>query len=335
MKKVVLFNTEGFGKEAEENYLRKLGCLDQIELIRIDSDDPDDLFREAGDAEGVVIMYSKMTDENLAKLKKCKVLVVHAIGVNNIDLRAATKYGICIGNVPDYCIEEVAMHTIALFLCCARRVAELDRRVRDGVWDVYAAGQLHRAAGKTYGLVSFGNIARRTAEMLKPFGMKLITYDPFVADDVFARYGVERAPSLEALFASSDYISLHSPLTDSTRRMINRELLAAVKPGAIFINTGRGGLVDEAALKEAIEDGRISAAGLDVIENEEEAKSALIGMERVTITPHTAFYSEESCVEEREKAILQVAEVLIESKLPRYLVNKDVDGVARFQKSIQ
>lgn len=331
-KKVVLFNTEGFGKDVEENYLRKLGYIDQIELLRVDSDDSNAFFREASDADGAIIMYTPMTDGNLAKLKKCQVLVVHAIGVNNIDLHAATKYGICIGNVPDYCIEEVAVHTIALFLNCVRGVAEADRSVRAGLWDVYAAGHLHRTAGRTYGMVAFGNIAQRVAAILKPFGMKLIAYDPFAADDAFERHSVERAPTPEYLFANSDYISIHSPLTESTRHMVNRKLLSVIKPGAILINTSRGGLIDEVALREALEDGRVAAAGLDVIENETGAESVLIGMERVTITPHSAFYSEESCIEEREKAILQVAEVLIEGKLPRYLVNRDVSGTARFQK---
>jgi D-3-phosphoglycerate dehydrogenase len=331
-KKVVLFNTEGFGKEVEESYLQRLGYLDQLELIRIDSEDNKELIRQASDAEGVVVMYTPLTSEVLSELKACKIVAIHAIGVSSIDLEAATEHGICVGNVPDYCYGEVAMHTLALFLNSVRKVSALDQSVRSGTWDVYAAGQLHRVAGKTFGLVSFGNIARKVARVLEHFGMELIAYDPYVPRETFDVFGVRKIESLAELFAASDYISVHSPLSDETRHMIDRAVLAHTKPGAFFFNTGRGGLIDEIALKEALDDGRIASAGLDVIENEVEIKSVLFGMDHVTITPHTGFYSEESVIEEREKAILQVAEVLIEGKLPRYLVNKDVDGVARFQQ---
>lgn len=331
-KKIVLYNTEGLGTDVELNFLQAHGYADKVNLIRIDNDDSEVFFREAQDADGVIVMYQLMPAENLARLKKCQVLTIDAIGVNTIDLKAATELGICVGNVPDYCIEEVATQTVALFLCCARRLNELDQTVRDGQWDVYAAGQLHRMSDKVYGLVSFGNIARRTVELLRPFGMRLKAYDPYVADEVFAQYGVERVEKLDDLFAQVDYVSLHSPLMDSTRHMINAELLAKIKPGAVFINTGRGGLVDEDALLAAVEDGRIASAGLDVIENEAEVKSVLFNQPNITITPHTAFYSEESVVEEREKALLQILEVVVDGHAPRYLVNKEVLGKARFQQ---
>ncbi len=329
--KVVLYNTEGVGTTIEEQVLTN-GKYDNFNLIRIDGDNDERFFAEAQNADGVIIVYLKTDREALSKLKSCKVLTIHAIGVNNIDLKAATEFGICIGNVPDYCIEEVATHTVGMALDCARKITQLDRSVREGKWDVYAAGKMYRTKGRTYGLVAFGNIPRRIAELLKPFGMKLVTYDPFVSDEILKQYGVERAESLESLFAQSDYISVHTPLLPTTRHLIGKELFDVIKPGAVVIATGRGGVIDEDALKAAIESGRVTAAAIDVIENEGAVTSPLMGMDQVIMTPHAAYYSEDSCDECRVKAMEQVVEVLEHKKLPRYLVNKDVDGVARFQK---
>lgn len=321
MKKIVMINTEGEGKSVEEDYLKRNG-LTNYNLIRIDSDNDDDFFNEAKDADGVIIVYQNMNEEAFSRLKNCKVLTTQCIGVNNIDLAAATRHNVYIGNVPDYCIEEVAVHTIALFLACVRQIGLYDRSIREGKWDVAAGQKLYRTKGKTYGLVSYGNIPRRIAELLQPFGIHVITYDPYAPESAFENGNAARVGTLEELLAQSDYISVHTPLLDSTRHMLGREQFAAMKDGAVVIATGRGGVIDEEALREALKNGKISAAGIDVIEDEKNYTSVLKGLDNVIMTPHAAYYSEDALIEVREKAISQIIEVLEENKKPTYLVNK-------------
>lgn len=320
-KKIVMINTEGTGKSVEEDYLKRNGLTD-YNLIRIDSDNDEDFFNEAKDADGVIIVYQNMNEEAFSRLDNCKVLTTQCIGVNNIDLKAATRHNVYIGNVPDYCIEEVAVHTIALFLACVRQIGLYDRSIREGKWDVNVGQKLHRTKGKTYGLVSYGNIPRRIAELLQPFGIRVITYDPYAPESAFENGCAERVDTLEELLAQSDYISVHTPLLDSTRHMLGKEQFAAMKDGAVVITTGRGGVIDETALKEAIESGKISAAGIDVLEDEKNYTSVLKGLDNVIMTPHAAYYSEDALIEVREKAISQIIEVLEENKKPTYLVNK-------------
>jgi D-3-phosphoglycerate dehydrogenase len=335
--RVVLYNTEGAGTEVEEKTLTDAGCRDRFQLIRIDGDDDEAFFKEAADADGAIIVYTDMTRRNLERLPHCKILAIHAIGVNNIDLKAATEFGICVGNVPTYCLEEVAVHTVAMVLDGVRKISQMDRLVRRGQWPGVAdCGKIYNTKGRTYGMVAFGNIPQRISELLRPFSIRTVAYDPYAGDAVFAKYGVERADTLESLFAQSDYISVHSPLLPATRHMIGKAQLDAAKPGAVFVVTGRGGVVDEAALKAAVLSGRISFAALDVIENEVtegavDTLSPLMGLSQVVMTPHTAYYSEDALVLCRVQAMEQVIEVLEEKKLPSYLVNKDVAGKARFQ----
>ncbi|MDR0884899.1 MAG: C-terminal binding protein [Clostridiales Family XIII bacterium] len=335
--KVVLYNTEGVGIDVEEDVLRQAGCYDDFELIRIDGDKDEEFFKEAEDADGVIIVYIEMNRVNLEKLKHCKVLTIHAIGVNNIDLPAAADLGICVGNVPTYCLEEVALHTVTLILDGVRKITQMDEKVRAGQWpDVTGCGKIFSTVGKTYGLVAFGNIPQRVAEMVQTFGMNVIAYDPFAPDAAFKKLGVKRIDSIEELFAQSDFISVHTPLLPTTHHMIGKAQFDAIKPGAIFAVTGRGGVVDEDALKEAIESGKVAFAGLDVLENEVSLTSVstgspLMGMEQVIMTPHVAYYSEESLVQCRIDAMKQIIEVLKDKKLPSHLVNKDVAGKARFQ----
>lgn len=329
--KVVLYNTEGTGTDVEEKVLKN-NNIDNIDLLRIDGDKDELFMKEAADADGVVVVYTQMTKEVMSKLPQCKVITTHSIGVNQIDLGAATELGICVGNVPDYCVEEVAVHTIALMLDSARKITALDRSVRSGAWDVYAAGKLHRTKGKNYGLVSFGNIPRRVSQLVKAFGMNIFAYDPFVENAVFENYGVKRVDSIEELFGISDFVSVHSPLLSQTKHMIGKKQFEAAKDHMVLIATGRGGVINEHDLKAALESGKIAAAGVDVIEDEEANTCCLKNMSNVTMTPHSAYYSEDANEEVRVKAMMQINQVLNEKKLPTYLVNKEVDGNARFQK---
>lgn len=329
--KIVLYNTEGEGTLVEEQTLKACG-IDSYSLIRIDGDKDEAFMKESADADGIVIVYTQMTKERMEKFTKCQAITTHTIGMNQVDLKAASDLGICIGNCPDYCVEEVAVHTLALLLDSVRKISQHDRAVKSGNRELMSAGKMYRTKGKSYGLVSFGNIPRRVSELLQPFGLSVYAYDPFVPDEVFAEKGVTRLKTLEELFKTCDYISVHSPLLPQTRHMIGKDLFDAAKPGCILIATGRGGVIDEPALKEALESGKINAAGIDVIEDEDAGTSVLTGLTNVTLTPHSAYYSEDSCDEVRQKAITQIVDVLVNKKAPAYLVNKDVLGHARFEK---
>jgi D-3-phosphoglycerate dehydrogenase len=321
--------------------LKDLGCGDKFRLVVVNSLDDEDFFKEAADADGVMIVYTPMTRPNLERMPNCKVVAIYSIGVNTIDLDAATDLGICVCNVPTYCLEEVAVHTFALMLDGVRKITQIDKFVRQGKWpnipEYREIGGAYDTRGKTYGFVSFGNIPQRISEFIKPFGINAVAYDPYVSDEILAKCGVKRAPDLESLFAQSDYISVHSPLLETTKHMISKEQFDVCKHGAILVVTGRGGVVDEAALKDAVLSGRISYAALDVLEKETGATTIasnvtpLADLDRVVITSHVAFYSEDSVVRCRAQALEQVVDILENKKLPAHLVNKGVIGKSRFQ----
>jgi phosphoglycerate dehydrogenase-like enzyme len=214
--------------------------------------------------------------------------------------------------VPDYGTEDVADHTIALLLDCARRVTQSDRALRAGQWLPYARlGAISRLRGATLGLLGFGRIAQAAAARARAFGMKLLVHDPGVADAVVEEAGAVRAGSLHDLLARSDALSVHLPLTPSTHRLIGATELAAMKPGALFVNTSRGEIVDERALAAALADGRLGGAGLDVFEVEPlPHDSPLIEMESAVLTPHSAAFSEQALAEVRTRALDDALRVL-------------------------
>ena len=283
-------------------------------------------FKEASDADGVSA-FIPFTEEVLDRMPACRVVAVPALGTDFIHRKPAVERGICMCNVPSYCVEEVAAHTAALLLDGVRRIARQDRRLKEGYWDWEERGRQRRLSSTTYGLVSFGAIPRRAAAMMKGFGVGLAAYDPFLTDDIFEKMGVRRAGSIEELFSICDMVSVHTPYTPQTRHMISDAQFAAIPDSMILVVTGRGGVVDEEALKRAIESGKISAAGLDVIEDEVEYRSVLTSMKEVTLTPHCAYYSEEAEKELRETNLLEILDVLEDGKLPRNLVNKELTEI--------
>lgn len=332
--KVLVINDEGEDIELEKEVIASAfrGETRKLDIRYIPATDSALVEKELPDADGVITVYTEFDRTTLEKMEKCKIIATQTIGVNTIDLNAAAKLGICVTNVPDYCVEEVAMHTVTLALSCVRKICTYDRITRDKVWnveDIYKYGQLHRLEGQTYGLVSFGNIAKRVSEIIKVFGMKVKAYDPFLTDEVFAQYGVEKAVTLEDLFSSCNIVSLHTPLTAKTEGMIGMELLKRMPEGGILINTSRGGIVKEDELYAALKEGVLAAAGVDVIVDETEFESSLYELDNVIITPHVAYYTEEALVECRRKAAEMVADVIGRGCLPKYLVNKKVAGNAR------
>jgi D-3-phosphoglycerate dehydrogenase len=227
-----------------------------------------------------------------------------------------------VANVPDYCIDEVADHTLALFLSGVRKVTFLHGRVKEGAWDVNEAKPVPRLRGKVYGLLGCGAIGQSVAERVSALGMETVGYDPFAPDEVFEASGIRRISDFDEFLGTVDALSLHVPLTEETRHIINRETIEKMKPGTFLVNTARGGLVNEADLYEALTGGVIGGAALDVLEQEPpEEVPPLAELPNVIITPHAAFFSEGAVPELRRKAAREVIRTLTEGR-PKFWVNR-------------
>jgi D-3-phosphoglycerate dehydrogenase / 2-oxoglutarate reductase len=270
----------------------------------------DDILAVARDADAILVTYAKLSGDLLRQLKRCKAIGRFGLGVDNIDVPAASECGITVTYVPDYCMREVSDHTMALLLALARKVVFSNNLVQAGRWEMPAVVPIRRLEGQVLGLVGFGNIPRQLAPKAQAFGLRVIVHDPYVAPDVLAAARVE-AVSFDDLLARSDFVSVHAPLLPATRGLFNAAAFARMKRGAALINTARGPLVDETALVAALDSGQVGAAALDVVASEPLAKdSPLLGRANVILTPHTGFYSVEALEELQTKCASDVARVL-------------------------
>ncbi|HEY6254531.1 MAG TPA: C-terminal binding protein [Xanthobacteraceae bacterium] len=270
----------------------------------------EDILAVARDADAILVTYAKLPGELLRVLTRCKVIGRFGLGVDNIDVKTAAELGIVVTYVPDYCMQEVSDHAMALLLALARKIPLSNKLVQAGRWEMPAVVPLRRLAGQVLGLIGFGNIPRAVAPKAKAFGLEVIAHDPYAAKGAFAACGVEPV-SFEALLARSDFISVHAPLTSATRGLLNAAAFAQMKKGAAIVNTARGPLIDEPALLAALDSGQLGGAALDVVVSEPLPKdSPLIGRDNVILTPHTAFYSVEALDELQSKCAADVARVL-------------------------
>ncbi|HWP87360.1 MAG TPA: C-terminal binding protein, partial [Burkholderiales bacterium] len=260
--KVVLTDYVWESLEVEKKTLSGLA-----ELVALQTKKPDEFIAEAKDCDALLNTYAgPITAEDMAQMPRCKIIARYGIGVDTIDLDAATQAGIIVTNNPTYCIEEVAEHTMALLLSAARKIAFYDRQVRAGQWAVPPGKPLYRLSGSTLGLVGYGNIARQVAVRAAAFGMRVLFADPFIKAGQFDTPG-EKA-ELPAMLCAADYISLHPPLMPETRKMINDEAFSRMKPTAILINCARGPIVDTDALVRALDAKKIAGCALDTIDPE-------------------------------------------------------------------
>jgi D-3-phosphoglycerate dehydrogenase len=291
-------------------------------------DDPARLGEAARDADAILVTYAKIDAETIRRLERCRIISRFGIGVDNVDIAAATAGGIVVTKVPDYCIDEVSEHAMALVLALVRKVAFANGRVHAGEWLMPSVVPIHRLRGTTLGLVGFGRIPQLVAPKAQAFGMNVIAADPFVPAGVMERCGVDRV-TFDDLIVRSDVISIHAPLTPETRHLFDARVLARMKRTAYLVNTARGPLVDEAALADALDAGTIAGAALDVVEQEPPAPgSRLLACRNLILTPHTAFYSEESLVDLQRKAAEEVVRVLV-GRPPLNPVNPEVLAPAK------
>lgn len=280
------------------------------EIVAAPDSDEATLVRLAPESDAILTCFAHVTEAVVRAAPKLRVIGRYGIGVDNIDVAAATARGIPVTNVPGYCTDEVAEHTLAMILAQARQLTAYDRDVRAGGWSLGAAPQMHRLAGSTLGLFGFGAIAQEVARRASSFGLRVIAHARSATAEQTSALGVEKV-TLEELIARSDFLSLHVPLTPETEGIVNAQFLEGMKPGSVLVNTARGGLVDQEALVAALRAGSIGAAALDVFTPERlPAGHPLLHHPRVLATPHVAFSSEESLAELAERAAQNVATVL-------------------------
>ena len=295
------------------------------DLVPLQTKKPEEFLAQAADCEALLNTYAgPITAGDMAKMPKCKIIARYGIGVDTIDLDAATKAGIIVTNNPTYCIEEVAEHTMALLLACARKVAFYDRMVRAGKWAVPPGKPMFRLAGSTLGLVGFGNIAREVAVRAAAFGLRVLYTDPFVKEGQFKEPG--RKMEFDAMLPECDFVSVHPPLTPQTRKMMNDAAFAKMKPSAYLINCSRGPVVDTEALVRALDAKKIAGCGLDTTDPEPlPDPHPLRGRENTVINPHCAWYSETAMKGLQAGAPSEVRCVLT-GEWPVNVVNRAVKG---------
>ena len=314
--KVVLTDQVFPSTDVERKILTNIGA----ELVVLDDPSVESIRTHARDAVALLNTYAPIDQSTLEHLEKCKVIARYGIGVDNIDLEAARQRDVIVTNVPDYCVDEVADHTLSLLLAVARKIVIGHAHTTGGGWGIDPLRPIHRLRGQTLGLIGFGNIARAVAARAKAFGLTVQTYDPYVKDDVIREGGVERASTLESLLEASDIVSVHVPLLDETRGLIGAEMLERMRPGAVLLNTSRGPIVDVDEVLQALESGRLGGAGIDVFPTEPPDRDSFEGIGNLVVTPHAAFYSDEAIVESQTKAAGCIVAVL-QGEQPRYRVN--------------
>lgn len=309
--------------DAERAILEQLDGVQLVDCTKIKEGgikDEEGVLKHGVDADALIVQFARISAKVIEGLHKCRIISRYAIGVDNIDVAAAKEKGIVVANVPDYCIEEVSDTTIAHMQNCLRKVSLANDLLHRGQWAYERVRPLHRFSTLTVGLIAFGHIARRVAEKLRPYGNRIVAFDPYFQDR--QSYAWVEFLSLEDVLGPADILSVHAPLNQDTRHLLDRDQFRIMKKGVILINTSRGELISEEALVHALENGTVALAGLDVLEcaDTEYGKSALLRFpKRVFITPHIGWYSEESIRDLQRKTALNVYEMLTKGE-PLYSV---------------
>jgi D-3-phosphoglycerate dehydrogenase len=311
----------GVGYDFEMEALKPLGA----EIVEIAAASEDAFVDAARDADALYAKGRPITKRIIDGLERCKVITLGSVGADSVDIAAATARGIPVTNIPDTFIEEVADHAMTLILATYRRLVFQDRLVRDGRWKegrpmLYA---FPRLMGQTLGFIAFGHVARAVALRARPFGVHMLAYEPYVEELAMSSYGVEPV-GLAELLQRSDIVSMHAPATGDAYHMLKEEQFRLMKPGALFINTGRGPTVDEAALIKALQEGWIAGAGLDVLETEPPGgNNPLLGMDNVILTAHVASASARFDPA-RKRRVGQELALVLRGRWPMSCVNPSV-----------
>ena len=312
------------GYETYDPEREQLAVAGDVELVLAECETEAEVAEVCRDADGVITRLAPVGPDAIEAMEACRVISRYGVGVDNVDIPAATAKGIPVCNVRGYCDEDVSDHALALLLSCVRRTVSRDRQVRAGEWDIGSAEPVYRIAGKTLGLVGYGAIPRTLHRKVAGFDLReVLIFDPYIPDEKAADAGVRKV-SLDELCRQADFISIHAPLTDETRGMIGPDQFGMMKSTAIVVNIARGPVVDTDALVNALKTGQIASAGIDVYDPEPPPKdSPLFELPNIALTDHTGWYSEESQLELQQSAAKNVALVL-SGQRPLYCVNPEV-----------
>lgn len=304
--KVVITDFEYPNVDQETKIITESGA--QLQACHLKTEE--EIIAAVRDADAVIVQYAVITRKIIDHMQNCKMIIKYGIGVNNIDSAAATEKGIYVCNVPDYGVDEVSNHAIALLLALAKKLPVITKALRGGDWGYTSTVPLFRLAGSTLGLVGLGRIPSLVAKKMSGFGMRILAFDPYMTPEAARERGAELV-DFETLCRESDFISIHCPLTDSTTHLFDEKAFVLMKKTAFLINTARGPVIEEQALIQALKSGKIAGAGLDVFESEPiSQKSELLRMDNVIATPHCAWYSEEAISTLQRKVAEEVVNVL-------------------------
>ena len=295
--------------------------------------DEKDVMEVVKDCDAVIMQYANLTRKVIESMEKCQIISKYAIGLDRIDIEAATERGVCVGHVRDYCIDEVSTHAVGLILDSTRKISLLNKDVKAGIWDYKASKKIYNLRGLTLGLNSYGKIAQLVGQKMKPFGVNIISYDPFIPKEVMEKDGVESV-SFEELILRSDILSTHVPDMAATRGMFNKDVFRKMKETSFLVNTGRGPVINELDLIWALENKEIAGAALDVTDPEPiQVGNPLLKMDNVIITPHAAYYSEDSQRDLQRLTAENVAQRLT-GYYPRYFANPQLKDKLKLRELV-
>jgi len=320
MAKVYITDHTFLSTEPEQEILAPYAEV--VDLKGIPLLDEETVISACPEADALVVGFIPITARIIDALAGLRCIVRYGVGWDMIDVAAATERGVWVANVPDYCVAEVADHTTALLLCLTRKIAIYDSAVRKGAWGAVKIGHpIRRLAGRTLGLVGFGRIGREVAARAKSFGFRVVVYDKYLEQSRAEACGVEPV-TFERLLSEADAVSLHAPLTDETRRIIDGAAIARMKKDAVLVNAARGGLVDIEALADALSSGRLAGAAIDVFDTEPlPSNHPIRKAPNALLQPHASWYSEESLRQLQRSAAEEGARVL-RGERPKNPVNE-------------
>lgn len=293
-----------------------------IDFIMLDCKTEEEIIEKCSDADVLLVIYQKITPKIMDSCKNLKAILRYGIGYDCIDVKSATERGIKVCNSPHHCLDEVATHTLALILASERRIVAYNDEVREGGWKANIFEKPHRLSTQTLGFIGFGNIARRVADFAKGFGFKMIAYDPFLSEEIIESKSAKKV-NLETVLESSDVITIHTPLFDSTYHMINSSTIAKMKNNVIIVNTSRGPIINLEDLLDALRENKVGTAALDVLETEPYVDVAKVfeNKDKIIVTPHTAYNSLEA-ENQMMEVLARTAVEILNGNIPENIVNK-------------
>jgi len=329
MKKILFTGKRLFMKFSNLEYFETRAKKAQMRITPVRSESEEELKKEAKDASALVVIARKISPEIINTMEQCELILLLSVGYDCVDVKAASAQGIPVSNTPVYCTDEVANHAMTLILSIARKIPVIIPKTQNAYWDYAFTKPIYNFKDKNLGIIGLGKIGRTIVPKAIGFGMKVIAYDPYVDDDIFRLLEVHRKYELDDLLREADYITIHALLTPETYHLIDERALETMKETAVLINTARGNIIDEKALYQALKQGTICGAGLDVLSKEPPSKdNPLLGAPNTIVTPHVAWYSEESFKRDMVQGMDELLNVL-NGHRPRYIVNPEIFGMKK------